>query len=187
MIASRTSRGILVLGLLTAVSFWANRDGDRRATAPISGLDTRLDYALYDFEAHYYDTGGRLAASIEAPNLANDAATGVGTIRSPDMRVLHPDSEWNIEAQSATISPGRDEIVLRGEVDMVRIDPATGARVDVHTAEVVFEVVPRIARSRSAVEVIDGDDRLRAVGFHLDLATNRFSLLNDVRGIYAIP
>ena len=104
MIPRRTLLGIAVVGLLTAVSFWLNRDPDDDGPSAIAGLDTRLNYALQDFEALYYDQRGNLAGKVIAPRLANDAETGIGVIEEPRFQVVHEGRHWTILSEAATVT-----------------------------------------------------------------------------------
>ena len=55
MITRKTRRGVTVLVLLTAFSFWVSREQDDETPEPVAGLDTRLNYVLRDFELQFFD------------------------------------------------------------------------------------------------------------------------------------
>lgn len=186
MIRRRTSAGILVLAVLVALSYWAGRIKSDRVTGPIAGLDTRLDYALRDFELQFYDTRGQPAARLTAPMLTNEAASGVGEITRPRLDVIDRGNVWEIVAQSATIGPEREEVLLNGDVRMRRTADQAGQDLQLSTSEMLLEITRRLASSDRQVHIQDGADTLQAVGFEVNLANNQFTLLDEVQLTYAV-
>lgn len=187
MIQRRTIRGIVVLGVLAALSFWLNRDTTEQRPTGISGLDTRLNYALRDFEARYFDEQGQLAGHITAPLLTNEAETGIGRIDQPRVRVVHEGNLWTILSDSATLTPDRQRVVLTGAVNMTGREAGTLREVEIQSSNVTVEIDPRIARSDEAVTIQQDQDFLAATGFMLDMTSNNFHLDKSVRGHYVLP
>jgi LPS export ABC transporter protein LptC len=186
VIPRRTKRGILVLAMLTAVTFWLSRSGGERRRQPIPGLDTRLDYALHEFEARYHDEAGRPALHVRAPTLTNDASSGIGLIENPRFDVLQDGKRWSMVAESATVTADREHVLLTGAVSMRRFESATTRSLEVNASEVVFDVTPRFAHSDRPVVIRDGSDTLEAVGFSIDMGNDSFHLDSRVRGRYVI-
>lgn len=175
-----------MLAALTALTFWLGRSGSDRRPEPISGLDTRLDYALQKFEARYYDANGRPAVKMWAPTLTNNASSGIGLIEKPRFDVVQDGQLWSIVADSATVTADREHIRLTGSVNMRRRDPGTAGSLEVNTSEMVFDVTPRLAHSEQPVVILEGSNTLEAVGFSIDMSNDRFHLDKQVRGRYDI-
>lgn len=186
MIRRKTAGGIVALAVLVILSYWAGRMSSERPQEPIAGLDTRLDYALRDFEIQFYDAQGAPSARLTAPELANQAATGIGEITQPEIDVVHHGNVWNIVAQFATVGSERERVLLSGDVVMRRRSSITGPPLNVHTSEMLLEVPRRLASSDQYVRIEDGTDTLRALGFEVNLATNHFTLLDEVQLTYAV-
>jgi lipopolysaccharide export system protein LptC len=186
MIPPRTVRGILVIGLLAAVSFWLNREPGGDEQAAIAGLDTRLNYALRDFEGQYFDEQGRLAGQINAPLLTNDAESGVGRIDQPRFRVVHEDMQWTILSATATLTPDRERVHFGGQVSLFGQEPS-GREVQILTSEVTLDIDPRVANSADDVTIHEGQNFLAATGFRLDMTNNEYQLFNKVQGQYVLP
>ena len=51
----------------------------------------------------------------------------------------------------------------------------------------MLNVTPRTASSESSVQIRQDNDRLDATGINLDMKTNSFELLSDVRAYYETP
>lgn len=186
MIPRKTSQGILVLAALVALTYWASRSTTDRSSTPIAGLDTRLDYALQDFEMQFYDALGQPSAHLRAPELANDAESGIGRISRPVFDIIHRGSEWQIIAESATVSADRERVVLQGDVRMERAVEGDGAPLNISTSELLLQIASRIASSERRVHIADGRDTMEALGFTIDMTINRFQLSDQVKLRYAV-
>lgn len=186
MIAPGTRRGILLVGGLCLISLWAARQGDDADVGPIQGLDTRLDYALDNFEMLAFDELGRPAVTLRAPRLANDAGTGIGQVESPRAELHHDGFRWNIDAERATVSSDHEVIRFSGQVHMVRNGPGPSAWLDIETSEVTLEVTPRLAYSDRAIDLAERTGTLSADGFRVNMLTNHYHLNENVTGSYVI-
>jgi LPS export ABC transporter protein LptC len=186
VIPRKTRNGIALLAVLTATSFWIGRGSPEKAALPVAGLDTKLDYALRQFEARHFDADGRQAVRMQAPMLANDAATGIARIERPSFQVIHEGSRWDISAQTATVTADRERIILAGDVSMRRRDRAAAQALEVNTSAMILEVTPRIARSDQAVVIVDSNSTLEAIGFRIDMRDNTYRLDEQVKGRYVI-
>ena len=187
MISRRTRRGLILLALLAALTWLLARPGTQPAAKPLAGLDTRLDYALRDFEGRLLDEQGQTRLELRAPLLRNDSETGIGTVEAPNIRIQQDNEEWYISAESAVITADREVINLTGSVSVRRRNPATGRQIDIRTRELVLNVTPRTATTRAEVRIVQAGDWLSANGMNLDMINDRYELLESVRGHYEIP
>lgn len=186
MIRRRTRRSIILLALLAVLTWILSRPSVEELSQPVEGLDTRLNYALHDFRGRLLNDLGEISLEIEAPLLRNDAASGIGTVESPHIRIQQEDEEWYITAESAVITADREWFTLEGAVTMVRNNELTGERLDITTRDVVFNVTPRTASTDASVNIRQAGDRLDATGMRLDMINDRFELLSEVRAHYEV-
>ncbi len=186
MIKRRTRRGILALAVLAVATWLASREQAEITDRPLARLDTRLNYALYDFEGRLLNESGAVNMAIEAPVLRSDATSGVGTIENPELRIQEEDERWYITAESAIITADREHVSLMGDVYVSRVSESSGELLEISTRDVMLSVTPRTASSDSAVVITHQNDRLDAVGMRLDMIANHFELLKDVRARYEI-
>ncbi len=187
MMSRSTRRGLLLAGLLAGTTFWLTRDGDGGPEGPIEGLDTRLDYALENFDMRAYDEQGAPALRLWAPRLTNEAATNIGRVENPRLQVRHEGFLWNIMAEMAVISDDQEEVFLGGMVRLERDGDTPAQRMDIDSRNVTLLVESRIARSPESVRLADPAGELRARGFQVDMLNNEFHLENDVEGVYVLP
>lgn len=187
MIKRRTYRGILGLLALAVGSWFLTRGTEGPERQPFSEIDTRLNYALQDFQGHLLDDQGRISLEISSPILRKNAQSEVGTIEQPVVRIQQEDEEWYIEAESAIITADREDVSLQGSVNMLRTNKITGERLEISTRDVMLKVTPRTASTDALVTLVQSGDRLDAVGMNLDMITNSYELLDDVRAHYEMP
>lgn len=186
MIRDRTRRGIIVLALLALLSWVFSRPGTEREAEPVEGLDTRLNYALHDFRGRLLNDLGEISLEIEAPLLRNDAASGIGTVERPRIRIQQEAEEWYITAESGIIAADREQVTLEGRVTLVRNNGLTGERLDIATRDVVLHVTPRTARTDAGVAIRQDGSTLDATGMRLDMINDRVELLSEVRAHYEV-
>jgi len=182
VIQRRTRRGILVLALLASLSWILLKESGEVQEGPVSKLDTRLNYALYDFNGRLLEEDGSTKLVFHAPALRSDAQSGVGTVESPEIRIQQEDEQWYITAESAIITADQEHVSLMGDVNLSR-----GELLEIATMDVMLNVTPRTAASDSEVHIRHFNDRLDATGFRVDMISNTFQLLKDVRAYYEIP
>jgi LPS export ABC transporter protein LptC len=183
----RTWRKIIVLSLLAILSWWFARDRTEPSSAPMERLDTRLNYALWNFNAQLLDENGAVKLQIDAPILRNNASSQVGTVENPRIRIQLEDDEWYITADSAIITADREHVSLIGSVDFSRQNRRSRDTLEIRTRDVMLNVTPRTASTDAHVTIAQNSDRLEAVGMKLNMKTDSYELLEKVRARYATP
>lgn len=186
MITRKTRRGIIVLILLTGVSFWVSREQLDGKPDAVTGLDPKLNYVLRDFELQVFDEKGKATLSMKAPVLSNDPELEIGTIENPRLVLHQQDITWNLEADSATITADKEHVELSGSVTVLRLEPMTGNRAELNTSEIKVEVTPQTASTVEPVSLFDGYNQMDAVGMRLDMMNDTFQLKQQVKAIYAV-
>jgi LPS export ABC transporter protein LptC len=184
VISRQTRRGILLVALLAVFSWIISRPAGDSEPDRVAGLDTRLNYALYEFNGRLLDDTGNIKLEIDSPLLRNDAGTGIGTVDRPHIRIQQEQEQWYITADSAIVSADREQVTLEGTVNLVRSNTATDDRLEIVTRDVLLNVTPRTASTRAAVTIEHAGDWLAAEGMNLDMVNERYELLDDVQARY---
>jgi LPS export ABC transporter protein LptC len=187
VIRRRTRQGIYLLSVLAIASWLMSRGAPGPGRLPLSGIDTRLNYALRDFEGYLLNDNGSINLEISSPVLRKSAQNEVGTIESPVFRIQQEKDEWYIQAESAIITADREHVSLIGDVNLVRTNNISGEILEITTKDVMLNVTPRTASTESIVTLVQSGDRLDAVGMNLDMINNSYELLEDVRAHYDLP
>jgi LPS export ABC transporter protein LptC len=187
VIRQATWRNITVLSALAVFSWWVARDRSEPSSTPMERLDTRLNYALWNFNAQLLDKNGALKLQMEAPILRNNASSQVGTVENPRIRIQLEEDEWYISADSAIITADREHVSLVGTVDLLRQNRLSNDTLEIRTRDVLLNVTPRTASTDAHVTIAQNSDKLEAVGMKLDMKTNSYELLDKVHAFYATP
>jgi LPS export ABC transporter protein LptC len=188
VINRKTRRGIILLALLAVLTYVLSKPArDTADSTQVSDIDTRLNYALYEFKGRMLTDNGEIHLEIEAPLLRNDASTGVGTVDQPVLHINQDDEQWYISAESAIISADRENMELAGEVRLTRENRLTGETLQIDTREVDLQVTPRTATTQAEVSIRQAGDHLTAVGMNLDMTDDSYELLDNVRARYQVP
>ncbi len=187
MIKRKTRHGIIILAVLSIVTWLLPKSSSDSVDQPPARLDTQLNYALWDFKGQLLDKEGNINLQISSPLLRKVAQSEVATIKSPQIRIKQADQEWHITAESAIITADREYISLIGDVNMLRLNEISGETLKITTREVMLRVTPRTASTESFVTIVQNGDRLDALGLNLDMINDHYELLNDVRAHYDIP
>jgi len=187
VIRRRTKWGITTLALLAGLSWLGARGTGKPASKPLADLDTRLDYALWNFNALLLDEDGKVNLQIDAPMLRNNASTRIGSVENPRIRILLEKDEWYITADSAIITADRDYVSLVGNVDFLRQNRLSRDILEISTRDVLLNVTPRTASTDAGVSITQEGDEIEAVGMKLDMKTDSYELLERVHAKYAKP
>lgn len=179
-----TRRAIIALALIALVTVIATRDVRQDLQTTRMDVDTRLNYALFDFRAQIMDEYGKLAVTMEAPVLRNNANSGIGSITRPKIFISENGNEWNIRADNAVVSADREFISLTGSVTVVRYNMLDSDSLNIQTRDMVVAIEPRTASTEARVHMQHARDQLAATGMFLDLNNDRFELHSDVTAIY---
>jgi len=178
-------RGVLGLVLLVAAalsgwSLWQNRvvEKDTRSGAE------RSAYRLRDFELTVLDRRGNESFTLRAPLLQE--TPGAKTMNLTTPLFLLPDKNgqyWRVRAKTGWVGDEREEIRLRGNVDL-RSPSGDSRSIQLQTQQ--LNVFPDTKRATSAatVTVTQPGSILRGRGLEADLADKRYTLLSQVRARY---
>lgn len=187
MIKRRTRRGIYVLAVLAIASGLVSRNPSDSTEKPLTRIDTRLNYALHDFEGRLLDELGNINLEISSPVLRKNAESEVGTIESPVIRIQQENELWYISSESAIITADREYVSLIGKVEMLRQNELTGETLEISTRDVMLNITPRTASTESLVSINQAGDHLEALGMNLDMISDSYELLENVQAHYDIP
>ena len=187
MIKRRTRRGIYFLAALAIASGLISKNPTDQDEKQRSRIDTRLNYALHDFEGRLLNDLGNIHLEISSPLLRNDARSQVGTIESPVIRIQQENELWYISSESAIITADREYVSLIGKVEMSRQNELTGETLEISTRDVMLNITPRTASTESLVFINQAGDHLEALGMNLDMINDSYELLEDVQAHYEVP
>lgn len=184
-----TLRGTLILALVAAIALlsWWMQGRVKTPQGLLGGAQPAgPDYYMDDYRILVTDQDGRPQYRLHGERLAHLPTDDTGELLAPRLVLYSPDAPpWTVSAPSGWVSPGAEEVELRGGVEIVR-EPAPGeSPVRIETETLAVRPKDRTARTPDEVVAIAPEGQLTAVGMHADLDTRRIEFLSQARGVYA--
>ncbi|MDH2431662.1 LPS export ABC transporter periplasmic protein LptC [Pokkaliibacter sp. MBI-7] len=129
-----------------------------------------------------FDQNGQLASSVFSPRVDHFQSKGVSLLQMPDIRTWSQDGEWHTTARNGRYYDADEHIELENNVVIDRQppqNPITMAtewlRIDSHLEQ---------ASTDRPVVITAPDGIAEATGMTADWASNRVTLLSQVRATY---
>ncbi len=178
-------RLIVVLTLLTAAALysWYLARTDDDDDAERRQVDTE-HFGYYLRSARILGTGpdGSLLYEIEAISAEQQSDN---RIQFSDVRINYsPESEipWTIFADTATIYPDEERVLLSGHVRAISDEGFSGDETEVRTQVLEFDPQAYVAQTDARVQIRIGSRSLTATGMLASLNDNRLELQSNVSG-----
>lgn len=112
----------LALAVLVTGNWWMNRALQPVPPVPES-VEQRIDYALRDFRAQFFDAEGTLTLDVSGPRLEHDAVTREAQITSPSFVIDPSDQAWAGTADHALVERESRRLMLQGSVQIEKPHP----------------------------------------------------------------
>lgn len=185
MITPRGIAAFAALGAIAAFTFWvlqinaprevrgreASREPDYHFGAPRItrfGADGTLDLELTARSAVHYPHDDTVALE----ELEVD-------VRAPD------GASWTLSAARGSAPMAGDRILLEGGVRVARPAGGAGGPIELTTEQVTLDTSVQRLETDAPVLIVQGANRVTAVGLVADLGRERITLKQRVRGVYA--
>ena len=107
---------VLVLIAVFLVRWWL--PGDRLEQSLPSLPDTRFNYTLSDFEAHFFTAEGTQELIVKGPRLVHDQTQRTATLDEPAFRWFGQQQPWDGVADRALFERDGDVLTLAGDVQI---------------------------------------------------------------------
>ena len=170
---------LVVAALATGWSIW--HQSDVGPTGPFS--PQRSDYVLHDFELVALDDEGLESFTLRAPRMARDPDQHSMEMASPVFLLPNADRHyWKVVAAHGWVSPGGDELRLRGDVQVT--GPPEEREVAMKTEQ--LNVFPQrdVATAPGIVTITQPGSILQGRGLETNLASKRYELKSQVHSRY---
>jgi LPS export ABC transporter protein LptC len=125
-----------------------------------------------------YDESGHLLHRIEA-RLATVSQQQTHIVQ-PNLIAHNQQTVWSITAQEAFAKASLTELILQGNVKVV--EHSGPSPLEITTPQLQYFAEQRRLYSAQDVLIQDGELTLSGTGFEVDLTTQDYHILNNVRG-----
>ncbi|MGK7295569.1 MAG: LPS export ABC transporter periplasmic protein LptC [Candidatus Wenzhouxiangella sp. M2_3B_020] len=111
--------GLVALAALVAGNWWLGRSIEPEPPA-VQPVDERIDYALDEFSAEFFDADGASTLRVAGPRLTHDAVSREIGILAPTFEIGASDQPWRGRAETGRVIRDADRLILRGDVVLQR-------------------------------------------------------------------
>lgn len=168
------------VALIAALVQW--RVVDRET--PADGDDSESPgYFLTGVDLQEFGADGALRIALQSYSANQDPVSGV--VRLADVAVDYhapAGQTWHLISNEARVPQGGNTVEFEGEVLLTGRPGSEPEVAELYTPRLTLDTLGEVANTRSPVELVFGNHRLRAVGMHADLKTGSLRLESDVNG-----
>jgi len=168
--------------VLMAVGNWWLADRRQPAALPAAAGEKRINYALSEFKADFFDRQGTHTLHIAGPRFEHDANTREAVIREPRFIIDPTTAAWRGKAEHGRLERDSEALELLGAVRIEKPEPA--GTVTIETERLRYDRRAAIARSPVTASVAQGGNLLVGGTLTLWIDDERMEFENDVHAVY---
>jgi len=151
--------------------------------------DTLLnrDYYLEDFSTVIMDESGKPYYKLSSPHLDHYPVNQITKIKQPELYIYNSiDYPWKLNANNARVSNKGNLIFFSGAVNLHKSSANLNENIVIIAEELSIFIKEQYAESKSEVTIIQGKNKIKAVGMELNLKNHTLELSSQVNGRYEI-
>ena len=174
-----------LLGLL-GITYWLDRQAQPGPAIPDSSKRHDPDAIVENFSATRLNELGTprfIMAASKMLHFPDDDSTTLEMPRLTSLSAERPDI--HIIAKRGILSSKGDEVILRGEVEVLREADAQNGISSLRTEYLHILPDQDLLNSDRAVKIVDGHNTVYATGLEMDNKARTVRLLSQVRSEYA--
>lgn len=159
-----------------------------RGAEPLPAADPlRPDFIIRDAHLTEMDRRGEVTRMLEAPEMRHYSPRELTEADSPVLTLFKPGEQWRIASETARVLHPVSEILLDGQVDILRSETKDSAYLHVITRDVRFLQETNYAETSAPAVIESPGHRVEGVGLQAWLAAPvRVKLLDEVHGIHEL-
>jgi lipopolysaccharide export system protein LptC len=178
---------LLLLTLLAGGTFWLER-ASQIGEAGRNGKNRHdPDFIVEHFTTRRFNLEGHLQHHLSAQKMTHYPDDDTTEVSTPSLIYYGQSNPLHIDAEHAWVSKDGKEVKLIGNVQMKRPARPHQPELLVKTAELRVFPDDEIARTQTAVTIINGLSTLQGQGLEANHHTQIFTLLGRVQGVLQRP
>lgn len=173
---------LVLLTLLAALTFWLERStqGDNASRNGKGRHDP--DFVVSDFNMRQFNVDGSLKHALAARKMLHYPDDDSTLVREPTISFHARSTPVRLSAREAKINQDGKEVLLTGEVQMLRDGVDDSSPLLVTTEELLVYPDDEIARSARPVTITQGPSVMSGSGIEVDNRQQILKLLGRVHG-----
>jgi len=173
--------GLVVLAAAAAGNWWLNL-AVQPEIGPIARTDQRIDYALENFNAAFFDDSGQLTLRVAGPRLNHDAVTRRATVTEPSFEIGPEVQGWTGRSDRGIIDRNARRLTLEGDVKMQRPDPR--GELFIESERLEYDEAHATVHSPGPARVEQAGNLLTGGTLTVWIDQERMELTRDAHAIY---
>jgi|GEM_PF-6644452 len=185
-----TSRLILLIVILSAFALWFNLEQNTEDTLSSSSLQsTDYSWQLFNSTTWQLNKTSQQSTIIQSDTLFFDDAAKTSDFTHPRVTLIDEQQTLFIESQQGQTS-NNDLFELRGQVSLIQFDQTLSQlnkatqNKTLTTEYITYNSKTEKISSDQAVVITQPSTNLVGTGLEIDLKTDHFQLLSNVKGEY---
>ena len=176
----------VTIGLMVAVGGWIHLSLRNAEPQPPSD-PTRPDFIIRDARLTKMDRRGNVTRILEATELRHFSPRELTEADAPVLTLFKPGEQWRIASATARVLHPDHEVLLDGDVDILRPETKDAAALHVITRDVRFLQDDNYAETAEPAVIESPGHRVEGIGLQAWLNDPvRVKLLDEVHGIHEI-
>jgi len=178
----------IVVAIIAGVSVWLLSEQAPKKPQLITIDNAVPDAYMEDFTTHVMGENGKPRYEIHASYMAHFSFDGHSEFTSPQFIFYRPnESQWILSAERGTVQDDAKQIILQGNVTMIRQQVAEGdPELKIDTSELLIRPDDSYAETDQLIIIASGEHRIQSNGIRAYFNEGRVELLSRVRGVYAL-
>lgn len=172
---------LAVLAAAAAGNWWLDR-AVQPQIEPTARSDQRIDYALENFRAAFFDEDGRLTLRVAGPRLEHDAVARVVGVTDPTFEIEPEVQGWKGRSDRGIIDRDARRLTLDGGVEMQRPHPR--GELFVESERLVYDEANATVHSPGPAQVAQAGNLLTGGTLTVWIDQERMELTRDAHAIY---
>ena len=177
---------VLLLTVLTGLTFWLNQAIQPDAAAPEAGRQDP-DYIVENVTAHRMDAEGRIKHTLRAERLTHYPHDDSTHLVAPHFTSHASRTPMTITSRTARVSSGGEHVYFETDVHAVRAADAKRSEMVMETSFLHVTPDENTARTDRPVTITDANTVAHAIGLELNSETRIVKFLSRFRGTYHDP
>ena len=177
---------VLLLTVLTGLTFWLNQAIQPEAAAPEAGRQDP-DYIVENVTAHRMDAEGRIKHTLRAERLTHYPHDDSTHLVAPHFTSHASRTPMTITSRTARVSSGGEHVYFETDVRAVRAADAKRSEMVMETSFLHVTPDANTARTDRPVTITDANTVAHAIGLELNSETRIVKFLSRFRGTYHDP
>lgn len=173
--------------LLVLLGNWLAEQGVKQVDKALAPEPlVQRDYYLNDVTITEMDEQGLPQHRLQARQLNHFSATEQTELQQPDLQILEQNQVvWHVVADHGTLDQLGDEVLLQGKVRLTQ----SGDQAPLRLTTPALRIQPKQGRADTdqPVTLVQGNNRVQAIGMRIEQQQQRLLLLSQVRGRYEAP